>query len=196
MSPVVRWVQLAVFTLPAFLVGVVLGLLFGYLRADWVEAVGTWFAGFVALFAVILAVIAFRSEDFARRLERARANRDERTKLQQDADLVVCRAGWSVGNEVEPGVQLAKQLAIRAMNGSHYMVTNVTYQIPQIDAETTKLAEVLSPSDEVAQELTVAKPFRVRTDNRELYEGVRFKFSLGGVSWVGRYAQPAERQDP
>jgi hypothetical protein len=35
--------------------------------------------------------------------------------------------------------------------------------------------------------------FRVSDDNRELYESAKFKFSLGGVNWSGRYAQPAQR---
>jgi hypothetical protein len=74
-----------------FLAGLVVGLLFGRFPADWVEAVGTWFAGFVALFAVILAVVGFRSEEFARRLDQAQASRAERVMLQQEADLVVCK---------------------------------------------------------------------------------------------------------
>jgi len=39
----------------------------------------------------------------------------------------------------------------------------------------------------------LATPFGVSDDNRELYESAKFKFSLGGVNWSGRYAQPAQR---
>src|SRR5215213_10831539 len=182
-SPVVRWVTLAVFTLAAFLAGAVIGLLFGHLRADWVEAVGTWFAGSVALFAVILAVIAFRSEDFARRLDQAQASRGERARLQQEADLVMCRATWLVGTQVEPGIQLAEQLAVHAKNGSHYMVTNVTYQIPQLGDHPMKLSDVLPPGQEANLQLPLATRFRVHDDNSDLYESTMFEFSLGGVAW-------------
>jgi hypothetical protein len=152
--------------------------------------------GLVAATAVTLAVVAFRSEEFARRLDQARANRDERAKLQQEADLVICRANWSVGNQVEPGIELAKQLTVHAKNGRGYMVTNMTCRIPQIGGERIKLADLLPPAEVAVLTLDLASPFRVSEDNRELYESAEFEFSLGGVKWSGRYAQSAARSDP
>ena len=90
--------------------------------AGWFEAVGTWFAGLVAAGALVSAVVAFKSEDFARRLEEARANRDERAKLQQEADLVRCIVGRTSGNQVEPGIVETRLVDVRVENRSSYMV--------------------------------------------------------------------------
>ena len=73
---------------------------------------------------------------------------EERAMFQHEADVVMCRAGWSVGNQVEPGIQLAKQVNVRAKNASRYMVTNVTYQIRQIGDHPMKLTDVLPPGQQ------------------------------------------------
>ena len=161
--------------------------------AGWFEAVGTWFGGLVAAAAVVSAVVAFKSEDFARRLEQARANRDERAKLQQEADLVMCSAQWA-GIQAEPGIQLAERIEIKVTNRSSYMVTNVTCLIPQIGDEPIKLAEMLPPGKHDGRRLQQDPPLRMSYHIRELYDGAEFRFSLGGVSWSGQYAQPAERR--
>lgn len=179
------------------LVGLVVGFTSGALlvlhwrwTSGWFEGVGTWVAALTAASAVILAVVAFRSEDFARRLDRTRADRDERAKLQQAADLVICVARMATSNQ-----QMAEEISVRAKNGSSYMITDVTCHIPQLGYGQIKLVDVLPPDREAYQPIQVAEPFRVSGDNRELYESARFKFTLGGIDWSGRYAQPAERLD-
>jgi hypothetical protein len=206
-------VQLAVFTLAGFLAGVVIGLLFGRFPPDWVEAVGTWFAGFVALFAVILAVVAFRSEEFARRLDQAQAARTERAMLQHEADLVVCIARLRYGADMpmsradpprgdfipkdpEGGVTTPENLMIYASNNSSLAVTDVRYQVPQLGDEWIKLSDLLLPGDDETRRIPVTKPFSVHTDSRELIESATFTFSLGRVRWSTQYGQLAERLDP
>jgi HAMP domain-containing protein len=178
------------------LLGLVVGFTGGVLvllwpwGPGWFEAAGTWVAALVAMSAVILAVLAFRSEEFARRLDRTRAERDERTKLQQAADLVMCVARVATVDQ-----QMADEISVRTTNGSRYMVTDLTCYIPQLGDGQIKLADVLPPDDEAFQPIQVAEAFRVTGDNHELYESAKFRFSLGGATWLGRYAQPAERLD-
>jgi hypothetical protein len=186
------------FTLAGLLAGVVIGLLFGGFSPAWIEAIGTWFAGFVALFAVIFAVVAFRSEEFARRLEQAQANRADRAKLQQAADLVMCSVGWSTGNEVEPGIIVPTELRIYARNGSSYVLMDMTCHVPQLGDAPIRLADVIPPGPgvEVPRTIPVTEAFRVHSDSRELYKDATFTFSLGRVRWSTRYGQLADRLDP
>jgi hypothetical protein len=207
-SPGVRYVQLVIFTLAGFLAGVVIGLLFRRFPPAWVEAVGTWFAGFVALFAVILAVIAFRSEEFARRLDQAQANRTERAMLQHEADLVVCeaRVGFAelemlggakvLRGELEGDLVAPSELNIYAKNNSSLAVTDVRCQVSQLGDDWIKLSDLLLPGDDATERIPVTKPFKVHTDNRELHESATFRFSLGRVRWTTQYGQLAERVDP
>jgi hypothetical protein len=178
MSPVVRWVQLVIFTLAGFLAGVVVGLLFGRFPAGWVEAVGTWFAGFVALFVVILAVIAFRSEEFARRLDQAQAARTERAMLQHEADLVVCRARVRfVEHRAEDDeIVTPKTLAAHAKNDSSLVVTDVRCQVVQLGDDWTKLSDLLLPGEDLERWIQVTKPFRVHS--------ARHSRAPNGHSWL------------
>jgi hypothetical protein len=207
-SPGVRYVQLVIFTLAGFLAGVVIGLLFRRFPPAWVEAVGTWFAGFVALFAVILAVLAFRSEEFARRLDQAQANRTERAMLQHAADLVVCEARVHIAEhpmlegvkvlsgKMEGDLVIPSELDIYAKNNSSLAVTDVRCQVSQLGDDWIKLSDLLLPGDDATEQIPVTEPFRVHKDNRELHESAAFTFSLGRVRWSTQYGQLAERLDP
>jgi hypothetical protein len=204
-SPGVRYVQLVTFTLAGLLAGVVIGLLFRRFPPDWIEAVGTWFAGFVALFAVILAVVAFRSEEFARRLDQAQAARTERAMLQHEADLVVCRAyvGYHIlqgakmiRGKIEGDLVTPSEIHIHAENNSSLAVTDVRCQVLHLGDDWIKLSDLLLPGDDETKRISVTKPFKVHMDNRELHESATFTFSLGRMRWSTQYGQLAERLDP
>jgi hypothetical protein len=199
-------------TLLVGLFGLVLGLIIGFAVSlwkrtsdpAWLEAVGTWVGAGVTMLAVILAVIVFFSEDFARRREDRRkfeaaehARQAERAQLQQQADQVVCDARYSTSSEIgRSGFTNVIQMEVEVTNASDYPVRYVTCRIPQIGDEPIKLWDLLQSPDRQRRAIDVPKPFLVHEDHREIRESAEFTFSLGGVTWVGRYAQPAERLDP
>jgi hypothetical protein len=181
------------------LAGLVVGVTGGLLLFGWpwnaskLEAAGVWFAGLVAAALVVLAVVAYRSEDFARRLVQVRPNQEEWAKLQQEADQVQCIVRRS--NQFEPGIVVSRLVDVRVENHSNYLVTNVLCSVPRIGAYRIKLADALPPGEVGFQPVRGDTLFRVSADSHELYESATFTFTLGNVEWLGRYAQPAERLD-
>jgi hypothetical protein len=209
-------------TLLVGLFGLTLGLTIGFAvglwkrTSDpaWLEAVGTWVGAGVTMLAVILAVIVFFSEDFARRREDRRqseaadrehrrqleaaedARQVERAKLQQQADLVACAARYSTSTGIgKPGLTQVKQIEVSVANNSSHVIRNVFCHVPQMDDEPRKLWDVLSPGQPARQVIDVHNPFTTHEDHRDLYASAMFTFSLGGVDWSAKYAQPAERQE-
>ena len=78
-----------------FTAGLATGLLSRSVDAGWLEAVGTWVGAGITLIAVIVAALAFFSEEYTRRREDRRqvqaderAERAERDRLQRAADVV------------------------------------------------------------------------------------------------------------
>jgi hypothetical protein len=198
------------FVVPALvgLFGLVLGLTIGFavdLRkrfADptWLEAIGTWVGAGATLLAVIIAGIVFFSEEYARRREERHqseaAEAAREAQLQQQADLVACDVLYNGSETIEPdGVRVMRvnSIVLEVQNNSSYTVRNVFCRVTQLGDE-IKLSDVLIPG--ARSEIHVEKPFTVPEDHRKVNERGRFRFSLGGVEWLGRYAQPAERLGP
>lgn len=111
-----------------FTVGFSVGLMKRSVDATWFEAVGTWVGAGVTAIAVILAALAFFSEEFTRRREHRRqeqadeAARDvQQAQLQKQADLVVCAVNYDSGTlGGQLGMVRAKRLDVQATNGSEY----------------------------------------------------------------------------
>jgi hypothetical protein len=197
-SPVVRYVQLVIFTLAGVLAGVVIGLLFGRFRADWVEAVGTWFSGFVALFAVILAWIAFKSEEFTRVRQYLRqmedadeARRVERARLQSEADLIECGAALAKGEKAESGAVLVQEIVFFIQNNSEHVVTRVNCRVQLLGIDSIEMPDAL-PRRQAPKQIPVS-PFKTDENFREVSESAEFTFTLGDVRWSKRPERSAIR---
>ena len=106
-----------------------------------------WWPNAVA--AVVSAVVAFKSGDFARRLEEAH-NRDERAKLQQEADLR-CAHHWAAFRPSREFRRLNRSRSRSRTERLHGHQREVS--IPHVRDEPIGLAEMLLPGKDTFERL-------------------------------------------
>jgi hypothetical protein len=205
------------------LLGLVVGLTIGFtlglsrrkVDAVWLEAVGTWFGAGVTLTAVILATIAFFSEEFARRREHRRqqvadleaweanmrqqvadleAKVGKEDMLQREANLVFCDAHPSTSHGTSAGKIIVDQLEVAVVNRSSHVITGLACHVPLGGIGWIDLREALGPEEPSARQI-IQPPtaLEVNADFGDLRGSAEFKFSLAGVSWSKRHGQPAQR---
>jgi hypothetical protein len=180
--------------------GLVLGLTIGSAvglreRAGdpaWLEAIGTWVGAGVTLLAVILAGIAFFSEEFARRRASRREEDTERKRLQLAADRVFCdiRTAGMFALAIGDKAAGVDQLEIFVNNRSGSMVTDVVCELRLDDFEWSY--DINEPID-TGKIVTRGFPLEVGHDGQELRANAKFTFSMDGFKWSRRYGQPAKR---
>jgi hypothetical protein len=189
------------------LLGLVAGFTCGSLVArwpwgsGWFEAVGTWFAGLVAASAVILAVMAYPSEEFARRREHRRqseaveaAKREEDDRLLVEADLVKCEAREAVSTPTGTGISVVKSLEVEVRNLSNSPITDVSCRIDGLGVTEWRfsLVDVLPPNPHQSLRRQFEPPGRleIHPGSQELYEHAEFFYTQNGAPWSRRFRVP------
>jgi hypothetical protein len=184
------------------LLGVVVGLVVGFLvgarfrlwpwKAEWVEAAGTWVGAGVTLLAVLLAWIAFNSEEFARRRAIRREEDTERRRLQLAANRVFCDIRPATGMFFARGdaTGSVEQLEIEVNNRSGSVVTDVVCELRLDGSEWS-----YDIDEPIETDKTVTRKFELEVAHygQELRANAKFTFSMDGVKWSRPYGQPAVR---
>jgi hypothetical protein len=176
----------------------VVGFLVGWrarlwpLEAAWVEAAGTWVSA--GLSAAILVWLASRSEKQAKKLEATRQVRDDEKARQREkveASQVICKA-WSTASHQENGALFASQIVVAVTNLSEGVVTNLTCQV-HLDGGIGPVelggGGPLAQGKEDQWDLPpLSEPIMHNKDDREVHEGVVFRFLLNDAWWSRRPA--------
>ena len=189
------------------LLGVVVGFTAALLMLKWpwsdgwFEAIGTWFGGLVTAVAVIVAVVAYRSEDQARkrtyRREREaieQARRDEQERLKVAADQVLCdpRPPVSLRGSV-PGMVLVPEFQFDVHNTSDRVVTDLVCELHFRGLEWREESKTLEPGQRFTKVRGLDYPYEVHQNWEEILAGAKFTYWLDETRWSGRFRQPATR---
>jgi hypothetical protein len=162
-------------------------LVFQPIGADWIEAVGTWFVGLVGVLALV--ALALWSNESERRRERQR--------LQLEANNVFCDVRPALSRAADdPWTVLVDQLEVEVANYSSRVVTGMVCRVLLREFDwSLVLPEALRPGEVPVRKVSaeMSPPVKVRKDYRDLRGSAEFTFSLDGVAWSKRYAQPAKR---
>jgi len=175
------------------------------INADWFEAVGTWVGVIVSTTAVVLAVLVFRSEEFARRRADLRQIQREldaaeaaQSHEQVQADAIRCDIRWSSGDKRGDGRFDVDYVRVSVQNNTtDTTVTEVCLRSGPVFADGEDwhlLTPAVRPGEQWSNNLQVRiAPVVVSEDSRELREGADFGYQLDGVVWGRRPDHPAVR---
>jgi hypothetical protein len=186
-----------------FTSGFAVGLLDRSVDGSWLEAVGTWVGAGITLIAVILAGIAFFSEEFARRREhRHQIQDDERVEqdpLRRDADLVICDVyhDRASGSPTDSGMVMLEMLRVVVDNRSSRVIADLACRVSLHGMDwPIGLRDALGPGERHSQAYKPPAPFEVRKNNTDLHQNVEFTFCLGSAQWAKQVRQRARRVAP
>jgi hypothetical protein len=201
-----------------FTAGLATGLLSRSVDAGWLEAVGTWVGAGITLIAVIVAALAFFSEEYTRRREDRRqvqaderAERAERDRLQRAADVVWYEVdavfersayealeGTGLPGAPRPAKRIVQAISVMVANNSSSEITKLacrlTLNSTNRPMEPIDLRDSLGPGKSHIEVCELSAPFEAHEgeDRRvNLQDNVELTFILGGVQWAKRHNKPA-----
>lgn len=179
-------------------IGLATGLLLRPVSADWFEAVGTWVGVVVSTTAVLLAVVIFRSEDFMRRMDQARALESEEERFratreaeQQLADLVIVKCEFGGGHSYPEGRLVASEVRHYVQNSSTEPIAQLDYRHPLYQPDFQRIVDTLAPNEGTGM-VSVTVPNLEATRER-LADEAEIRFRLRGSIWRKRGEESALR---
>jgi hypothetical protein len=179
-------------------------------RVDSVEAIGTWVGGLGTIAAVLAAVVAFRSEEAARRAQElrlmlTRVEQEQQDRLQVEQVLPRARVRMTVGDS---GERYVLNFDLGVVNNTN---TTNAYKVRWESARYGKFRErpKLAPSEHWKERITLGgespsgpRPRRMPAPaNLDAWEAdmvtdVTIEFEMNGQRWRRIGFQPPELLGP